>query len=249
VGNEFDQKSVMRKHLGVMKAYMRDLREHMKTCNTDSESPTKGALRRIPLMYASSDDSGDALVKPKADYLFCDDESGAVDIFGLNLERWCADDQGKKEYDTVNKYVADAKYPGAFFISEDGCTKTSIDGGIRSWAQTLGFFKNFPAFGGYAAYTYYGNPDFDMFDSAEADATMNEDGANFFRNLIADVADVENSPVFVEVDPATQVCPAKLGDSDLEDWKAIKSYDTGEAHLAKNCPRPYGSSSVEATVV
>merc|ERR1711957_1102523 len=103
--------------------------------------------------------------------------------------------------------------------------------------------------GGYTAYTYHGNKDFDMFDSPHANATMNQDGESFFRHLKDDVSQASNSPPFSEAEPVSPPCPAMFLDSVIEDWKAIASYHTGEAGWAKNCPQPYGSATIQAMVV
>merc|ERR1719359_1523387 len=67
IGNEFVQKHHMWPYISVLKAYVRDLKSYMAMCDSDAESPTKGAMRQIPLMFASSDDLGDPAVKEKAD--------------------------------------------------------------------------------------------------------------------------------------------------------------------------------------
>ena len=56
-------------------------------------------------------------------------------------------------------------------------------------------FGEFPAISGYAAYTYHGNPDFDMFCDTTAYAIMTPDGEHLFAAL---AEDAKNAAVFQE---------------------------------------------------
>jgi len=246
IGNEFIQTHHMHAFAGVLKAYARDMKSHMRMCNTDKDSLTKGQMRRIPLMYAASDDLGDPMVQPKADYLFCDGRRASVDIFGLNVERWTRDDTGPTEYSRINDWVAQKQYPGAFFFSEEGGPIPSQESGVRSWAQARNFFGDFPAISGYAAYTYYGNPNFDMFSDKTANAIMTPDGENFFAAL---AEDAKNAVVFQEREPIQPHCPVKLRDTAIQDYNKIVGYSTGDAGRASSCPKPYGEPSVARDIL
>jgi len=226
--------------MGVLKAYSRDLKRYLTMCNSENDSPTKGQMRGIPLAYASSDDSGDAGVQPKADYLMCESESVSVDMFGLNIERWCDDGAGPGAYQIVNDWVAQKNYPGSFFFSEMGCGKNlGTYTGSRSWAQIPDFFTKFSAIDGFAAYAYYGNKDFDMFDAPTSTATEYEDGTNFFTNMGA----VGSEPPPVSTDGTYASCPSEILGSSIVDYNTIDWYDTGATGYAPQCPKPYGDVS------
>merc|ERR1712183_554497 len=79
IGNEFDMQ--MRPFMPTLKAYARDLKSHMRMCDSHPESPTRGSMRQIPLLYASSDDAGDVFVRTKMTYMFCGSSNVSVDIF------------------------------------------------------------------------------------------------------------------------------------------------------------------------
>lgn len=245
IGNEFDQKPSMRPYMGVLKAYARDLKSYLSVCNSDNDSPTKGQMRQIPLAYACSDDSGDPGVQPKADYLMCASSSDSIDMFGLNIERWCDDSAGPGQYQTVNDWVAQKSYPGSFFLSEMGCAKNfEYYHGTRSWAQVPDFFSNFGAIDGFAAYTYAGNKDFDMFDGVTAAATELPDGTNFFTKM----ATIGSEPTPVQSDGNLPSCPSDILGSAIVDYTTINWYDTGDTQHPSQCPPPYGSSSRAAAI-
>jgi len=248
IGNEFDQKHEMVPYMGVLKAYARDLKSYLSMCNTEDASPTKGQMRQIPLAYASSDDRGDAAVQPKADYMMCDSASVSVDMFGLNVERWCDDKQGPVEYQILNAWVAEKNYPGSFFFSEMGCQKNSgFYSGTRTWEQVPEFFNTFGAIDGFAAYAYSGSEFFDMFDGgktppinpAASTATESDDGVNFFAKM----ATIGSEPAPIDSDGTFASCATQILDSAIVDYKSIKSYDTGPTGYAPQCPKPYGDSS------
>lgn len=241
IGNEFDMQ--MYKFVSVLKAYARDLKRYMDMCDSNAESPTNGLMRRIPLMYANSDDGGDPIVKRKADYLFCDNSSVSVDIFGLNVERWCDDVGGRGQYDHINSWVGGRKYPGAFLFSEMGCTKTGLPkafNGSRSWNQVEDFFVNFPAVDGFVAYTYYGNKDFNMFDSDKANASELQDGKNFFERLNHTGDEPQVSPSEGGMVPE---CPTTIHGEDIGDYNDVQFYSTGPTGWAPSCPKPYQSDN------
>jgi len=230
IGNEFDQQ--MSKYMPALKGYIRDLKLFMKMCHENDASPTKGYMRSIPLMYASSDAYGDAADALKAQYLFCGDKEHSVDIFGLNVERWCDDTGGKIAYDGIRKWVEEGNFPGAFMFSEMGCHTLA---GPRSWHQVHDFFTNFPSFSGFWAYTYNGNKDFDMFDKPNAKGNIEVDGTNFFNSL-KKIGDMTSR------DPGATVaypsCPPEILGHTLSDYNDVEWYDTGAAGWAQSCPEP-----------
>jgi len=247
IGNEFDMQ--MLKFIPLLKAYARDLKAYMEMCDTDKDSPTRGQMRKIPLMYASSDDRGDAGVRPKAEYLFCDSRNSSVDIFGLNVERWCEDKTGRGEYNKINKWVGDGKYPGAFLFSEMGCTQTGLPTSYnksRTWNQVQDFFTNFPAMDGFVAYTYYGNKDFNMFSSEESDAQINQDGKNFFERLNHTGEEPQSEPTEDAVAPE---CPETILGIEIGSYHDVKAYTTGPTGWAPSCPKPYDSKNLTSESV
>lgn len=226
VGNELNCAPTF----SVLKAYARDLKSHMAMCDSNSASPSKGRMRRIPLIYASSDDAGDPRDQEKADYLFCGNSSVSVDIFGLNIERWC-DAKTHTAYDSLNKWVGEKKYPGAFLLTEMGCKKAAFPDGSRDWAQVRGFFSNFRALSGFSAYAYWneGAPDWNMFDSGSSTANEYQDGKNFF-SAVDNYGEV---PAGSEAEPVVPVCAATLCDSPIQ---AIPgNYGTEDP---SQCPTP-----------
>jgi hypothetical protein len=234
--------------LPVLKAYARDLKAYMNMCNTEDDSPTKGMMRQIPLVYAATD-KGDAFYD-QADYLFCGEKDASIDAYGLNIERWVSDDGGKTEYDKVNKDVVERQWPGAFFYSEEGGPYSESGGPyprVRTWTQIPGFFASWPNIDGFLSYAYYGNPNFNMFDGPTYDATIKEDGKAWFEALAQ-----------VGEDPASQepqiyqpsICKTSIhihSDYSLQDYKSIKAYDTGENGWGKNCPKPWQKQNANAT--
>merc|ERR1712048_509911 len=166
--------------LSVLKAYARDLKAYMKMCNEDENSPAKGKMRQVPLMYAGADVPQMWTV---ADYLFCDGAHVSIDIFGLNFERWCEDASGKIEQDNLDKLVSEKQFPGAFMLSEMGCGIDQVPDHVRTWNEVPGFFENWQL-DGFVAYCYWSsNPNFNMFDGPTSRSTELQDGKNFFANM------------------------------------------------------------------
>lgn len=207
------------------------------------KSPSKGKMRQIPLLYADSDNQGDELDEAKAMYLFCGSADISINIFGLNIERWCKAGPGKQAYQSANKWVDSAKFPGSFMFSEMGCSKENVDpAGPRDWAQLDNFFDNFGAVDGYVAYTTLGNPDFNMLASDSETADLNEDGKNFFSALNKASTTPPTRTSATAITPNCDDATAKLKKiaslPDLEDVSNVKTYDTGETGFSTNCPAP-----------
>jgi len=241
IGNEFEHNPGMQQHIPIIKAYARDMKKFMSECNTHDDSPSKGVMRQVPLIYAASDADGDAGLRPRAQYLFCDSPDVSIDMYGLNIERYCDETGGKVAYDGVNKWVKEAKLPGAFLYTEMGCAKPGKDhDGSRPWTQVENFFGKWDAVSGFAAYAYYGNKDFDMFDGDTAEAKLLEDGENFFNKLQV-VGTRDSVPPPAELPLPSPTCPKQLffrnNLHDLAaDYKEVEWYSTGEAGWATSCP-------------
>lgn len=236
LGNEWDQNL---QAFPVLKAYARDLNYHMTMCNTNDGSATKGYMRGIPLMYASTD-GADSEILAVADYLFCGDDvqySPRINAFGLNIERWIEGSPGQvQQYETLSSAVLNRSYPGAWFNTEEG---GPISNGQRNWSELPNFFTRFPGFDGFAAYVYYGQPDFDMFSSPFPDGNETEDAKKFF----SEVAKVGNMPPTPITPAKVPTCATQLtfkGKTvDLIDFHQLQAYDTGTNSLAAQCPRPW----------
>merc|ERR1712007_249287 len=147
---------------------------------------------------------------------------------------YCNSD-GPATYKALSDWVAEARYPGAFLLTEDGCTKKAYPHETRDWSSVPGFFKNYEAMDGYMAYVYNGNQDFDMFDGPKADANMFDDGSNFFRNVNKSGDDL---PERKSVTPVVPTCASTLLGHKLESIDSVKWYDTGSTGCAPSCPKP-----------
>jgi len=243
IGNEFVQKHHMWPFISVLKAYVRDLKSYMAMCDSDAESPTKGAMRQIPLMFASSDDLGDPAVKQKADYMFCNDTSVSVDIFGLNVERWCNDEFGPNAYKGISDWVGDKAYPGAFMFSEMGCSKFPYKG-TRSWAQLENFFTRFPSVDSFVGYAYYGNKNFNMVAGRGVNDEVLQDGKNFFDGL----EKLGAEPTVESVPPVRRTCATTFFGKDIWGLDTVHWYDTGRTSWPAQCPQPPQPYSTLLTV-
>jgi len=227
----------------VIKAYARDLKSYMDMCNTNSQSPSHGRMRQIPLMYASADtvyDNQGGGYQEKSQYLFCGNSSVSVDIFGLNNERWC-DSSGPAQYKEISTWVAGQKFPGPFMHSEEGCSINAYPLGYRNWSQLPGFFKEYTGIQGFFAYTYHGNQDFNMFDSASSTATENDDGRQFFKQLES----VGAGPASDHVDVKRPECATTLYGTKIDLVYDVHEYDTGATGWAPSCPKPVPAWPVE----
>jgi len=243
IGNELDQQQEDK--LPIIKAYARDLRSYMAMCNRESESPSQNKMRQIPLMYASSDAGGDVGFHPKMQYLFCGNHSVSIDIFGLNIERFVDNGSGPATYKTINDWVQEQRFDGAYLHSEEGCGRQAIPDRIRSWAQVKDFFSNYPAISGFAAYAYYGNSNYNMFDSKLADAVINGDGTHFFEQL----NNVGTLPEAEEFDVSYPECTTSLGGKDIDTVYSVHWYDTGNTSWPSHCPKPLGAYPSATSVV
>lgn len=255
IGNEFLSVHKTWSVISVLKAYARDLKAYMDMCHDDADSPSNGVFRKIPLLYASNDESGDALDQQKAAYLFCDSAEVSIDIFGLNIERWCSNTTSNS-YDTVQTWVSNAILPGAFLFSEMGCPQTIYPGSVRQWRQVRNFFATFSAFDGFAGYSYWSPNNFTMFEGATPDAAELPDGKNFFEALDNVGAMTKREPG----SPTHPTCQAQMPSSSLgaqsppqtiEPYSGITDYNNAN-FPASGCPAmrvPSGNSNSGAKVI
>jgi len=108
-----------------------------------------------------------------------------------------------------------------------GCGIDHVPGNVRSWNEVPGFFENWQI-DGFMAYCYWSNnPNFNMFDGPSSNSTELQDGKNFFANMEKIGKDPDHEPKEVTY-PA---CSTK-------DYEELRAYDTGDAGIPQNCPRP-----------
>jgi hypothetical protein len=228
-------------HFAMLKGFARDLKSYMNMCNTDAQSPTKGQMRQIPLSFSAADIHGDPGDKILAEYLFCGGNNISIDIFGLNVERWCDPTQGPIQYHGINKWVSDSKFPGAFIFTEMGAPNTCGKyGGARDWGQVPGFFQNFPGIDGFAAYCYFdGQPGFSMFESGSSTAQIKQDGTNFFKQMSNVGTGATDGPSA----PSTPVCTSSMLGVPMDSVDSVLPLETGPTGYPAQCPKPYKAIS------
>lgn len=142
-----------------VKAFARDVKAYMNSC--------RSSMRPIPLTYSSADTPGstpphspDVMDALKAQYLSCDG-SASIDIYGLNLYRWCSDqDTFEKVYQKLQDELESLSIP--VIMTEMDCTDFyyHINGtttkGQRDWKvmTTLLGPNMSEVFSGGTAYSY-----------------------------------------------------------------------------------------------
>jgi hypothetical protein len=245
IGNEFFMKKDDFRAASVFKAYARDMKAYMNMCNVDEKSPSKGKMRQIPLMYADRD-LGDELTTETMTYLKCGAANISVDIYGLNIERWCKANE-TTAYDGIHKAVEDAKLPGTFMFSEMGCPQNLVtsapDGQScrvcaqgtccpRSWSQVPIFFKNFKMFDGFSAYAYWnsGAFNFNMLDGKSGSATLYPDGEFFFK-MTNSIEGADREIVEIQ----HPVCATMVNGADVLPIDDIQPYEV-DKYPASTCP-------------
>jgi len=246
IGNEFMLNPGDFRAASVFKAYARDMKAYMKMCNDDEASPSHGAMRQIPLMYAARD-FGDKKDAEFMSYLMCESADVSIDIFGLNIERWC-DPDATDAYDGIHKMVEAANLPGSFMFSEMGCPQNQVHKAPagqtcrtlptlgqccpRNWNQVPDFFQKFKMFDGFSAYAYWnsGAPNFNMLDSNKDDAALFDDGKNFFSQV---------DKVGKAARPITQghypTCANTVNGQSVLPLSGIKAYNE-DKYPASSCP-------------
>jgi len=244
IGNEFFMGAHTFTAASVFKAYARDIKAYMKMCNEDHNSPSRGHMRQIPIMYAARD-FGDVINKEVMSYLKCGSASISIDIYGLNVERWCSPTE-EHAYDGVHKMVEDADLPGAFMFSEMGCPQNLVSdppegqtcrtaGTLehccpRNWNQVPDFFTKFTMFSGFSAYALWNNGalNFNMADTKFGEP-LYYDGLNFFNQTMkvtrADRPITSGSYPF---------CAAQLNKQDVLPLDSIQAYDE-DKYPANEC--------------
>lgn len=250
IGNEFFAEPTTFRAASVFKAYARDLKKYMSTCNEDKTSPSYGKMRQIPLMYAARD-IGDIQNGDLMKYLKCGSTDVSIDIFGLNVERWCDPDR-TTDYDSIAKVVKDANLPGTFMFSEMGCPQSLVARAPagqschaqpnfpkccpRNWNQVPKFFEMFQMFDGFSAYAYWndGAVNFNMFDGKLGNAKVFQDGLNFFAQTDRINTAAVERPI---THGKTPVCASKLHTVEVLPYEAIKSYHD-DKFPPSQCPFP-----------
>jgi hypothetical protein len=232
----------------VLKAYARDMKAHMKLCNSDDESPTQNKMRQIPLTYAATDTGDDALMQ-LTDYLLCESKGSSLDIMGVNIERWTNDAGGNQQYKQLSEKVGKKNWPAAWIHTEEGGPDPSHKN--RNWTQLKGFFANYSHFDGYYAFAWYSDThDFDMFDGLGPDATEYADGKAYFDAMSKSGADPSPSPAGEPTTPDCAKTLTRTGTTyNMVDYSTIKVYDTGANGWAKNCPAPWQDMELDDDVV
>jgi len=157
-----------------IKAYVRDLKLYMQ----------QNMERQLPLVYTAQDNGiGAAVTAPEAmrltaNYLSCQSDKGdpTIDVFGINVESWCSstgtfeknDDGSEGTYYSLWKALDNTTV--ALIFAEMGCAHSLFnrDNHIadknRDWKQVPVVLNDMAdTWSGFSAYTYDGNPDFDMF--------------------------------------------------------------------------------------
>jgi hypothetical protein len=252
IGNEFFLGASTFSAASVFKAYARDMKSYMKMCNEDDESPSKGHMRQVPIMYAARD-FGDDVDKAVMSYLKCGSADISIDIYGLNVERWC-DPATTTGYDGIHKMVENASLPGVFMFSEMGCpqnlVKSAPEGQTcrqvgnlptpccpRNWNQIPDFFEQFTMFDGFSAYALWndGALNFNMVDTKFGNGTLFEDGLNFFSQT--QKVKRADRPITAGKHPT---CPTEIvapGNKvqQILPLDEIKAYDE-DKYPAKECP-------------
>jgi hypothetical protein len=246
IGNEFFLGPATFAAASVFKAYARDLKAYMKMCNDDSDSPSHGHMRQIPIMYAARD-FGDEVDKEVMTYLKCGSADISIDIFGLNVERWC-DPNTVDGYQSIHTMVETANLPGSFVFSEMGCPQNLINrappgqvcrtmAGLgqccpRIWNQVPDFFEKHTMFDGFSAYAFWndGAVNFNMFDNNSGDAAIFDDGRNFF---------LQTNQVKRAGRPMTSVqyptCASQVNKQTVLPLEEMQAYDV-DLYPARECP-------------
>lgn len=153
-----------------VKAYGRDIKTYLSTCG----------LRKVPLIYTAADNpiqgyTPEGNDRLKADFLSCGIESQALDMFGLNMFRWCGDTctYASCGYQQVNDALSGMGIPT--LLTEYGCGQFVYGNGvfgIRSFKDTAVLYNEMGSvFSGGAAYTYgvRGGYDFSFFNGGSQD--------------------------------------------------------------------------------
>lgn len=139
VGNEVMNDAATWKAAPCVKGYLADLKSYMRRCENN--------MRYIPLMYAAADSGWDGVVadvnnRYKADYLTCGAPAVSLDIFGLNIYRWCSSECTFSSCTYQQMHEQLKHLPSPLILSEFGCRTFYYDKlgptpslGQRDWKQ------------------------------------------------------------------------------------------------------------------
>ncbi|KIO26570.1 carbohydrate-binding module family 43 protein [Tulasnella calospora MUT 4182] len=118
VGNEVVTAPAESVSAPFIKAAVRDVKAYLKS---------KGSSALVS--YSSTDGADAAL----ADYLACDTDASSIDLYGLNVYRWCGDGS----ISNYNGIISDFQnYPIPAYFSEFGCIKSPP----RLWTEVAALF-------------------------------------------------------------------------------------------------------------
>lgn len=177
IGNEVMNTDVTWPAGPCVKGYIADVKRFMKKCHNN--------LRYVPLMYAAADngmpdvdaDDSDLL---KAEYFTCGEEETRVDVFGVNIYRWCSNETtfASSGYSHLTQKLLNI--PAPVILSEFGCAEYYYVApapdrafkGQRQWHQLNSIFGHdmSDVVSGAVAYSYgvEGGPDFAFFTGGTA---------------------------------------------------------------------------------
>ncbi|KAG8937260.1 1,3-beta-glucanosyltransferase gas1 [Tulasnella sp. 419] len=196
-----------------IKAAARDVKAYLKS---------KGSS--ILVGFSSTD--GSTWVFPLAEYLACGADTTAIDIFGINVYRWC----GNGDISNYNTLLSTFQnYPIPAYFSEFGC----VDSPPRLWTEVAALFGSqmtpifsgglafsyFPAVGGYGMVTI----------SADGSSVTTSDDFNRLQQQYSQVSFI-NTPSRTEAGSNSQPnCPAQdtnfLASTNLPDTPTSQSCD------------------------
>lgn len=161
VGNEVLNSEERWKAAPCVKALTRDVKTFMARCSDEEQ------MRNVPIMYTAADNAISSLTaeandRLKLDYLTCGrDPAARIDMFGLNLFRWCND---KCTYHSCGSDLVNLAFAGApipVIESEFGCADFRNESDPESGVLTNDFREVSAVFGpmssrfsGAIAYTY-----------------------------------------------------------------------------------------------
>ena len=177
VGNEIINSLQRWRAAPCVKAYARDIRRFMSSCHLSDHS------RIIPLLYAAADNaiphfSAEENDRLKLDYLACSanrgqsgeegeavgggEEERGIDLFGVNLFRFCSDQCTFHSCESAKVVAAFASSPLPLLLTEYGCSRFAFHLnhterlGVNPFDETRLLYS--PAmsgvFSGGCAYTY-----------------------------------------------------------------------------------------------
>eukprot|EP01117_Protostelium_nocturnum_P014027 TRINITY_DN529_c0_g1_i1.p1 TRINITY_DN529_c0_g1~~TRINITY_DN529_c0_g1_i1.p1 ORF type:complete len:558 (-),score=177.75 TRINITY_DN529_c0_g1_i1:43-1716(-) len=199
--------------------------------NTDASAFVKAAIRdvkayiatsgvQIPVGYATADDAN--IIDNMQAYFVCGDASSRADFYGINIYRWCANDQtfvGSGYAAITAKYV---DYPVPTILTEFGCIIQGTAGRfVRNFTDVPVIFgpQMNQQFSGAIAYEYHtsgnelrpeGNYGIANFTNGDTVAVLGEEGNNLAAQYAA-VVNVQGDSTMDNYTPTPKTfnCPAR----------------------------------------